>query len=114
MRTLTLDGWVRTGDIGYFDADLDLHIMDRDKEVIVYDCNVISPAELEFYLKKMEGVQDVKVFAVPDEDNGELPAAKIVLGKGVTLTKDAVDGFIVSQLGSLNALRGGVSFVEKL
>lgn len=114
MQALTLDGWTRTGDIGYFDEVLDLHILDRDKEVIVYDCNVISPTELELYLRKLLGVDDVKVYAVPDEEKGELPAAKIVTKKGVELTKEAVEEFIVSQLGPLKALRGGVSFVQRL
>lgn len=114
MRCLTMDSWCGTGDIGYFDESLDLHILDRDKEVIVYDCHVISPSELELYLMKMEGVVAVKVFAVPDVEKGELPAARIVVAKGLSLTVEAVNDFMVSQLGPLKALRGGVSFVGKL
>lgn len=113
-ETLTDDNWCRTGDIGYFDEDFDLHILDRDKDVIIYDCNVISPTELEFYLKKLEGVKLVKVYAVNDPEKGELPAAKIVTHEGVKLTPEAVNDFVTSQLGPLKILRGGVFFVDSL
>lgn len=113
-ETLTADGWCRTGDIGYFDEDFDLHILDRDKDVIICDCNVISPSELEFYLMKMEGIKSAKVYGVNDPEKGELPAAKIVTHEGVKLTAEAVNQFITSQLGPLKVLRGGVFFVESL
>lgn len=112
--TLTEDGWCRTGDIGYFDEELDLHILDRDKEVIIYDCNVISPTELEFYLMKFPGIAAVQVYGVPDAEKGELPAAKVVLNEGVTITEQEVNTFIASQLGTLKILRGGINFVHTL
>lgn len=107
-------GWIKTGDIGYFDEELDLHILDREKEIIVYDCNAISPHVLEFYLLKVPGVEQVRVFGVPDNCYGELPAAEIVVAKGATVTEEELNEFILAQLGPLKALRGGITFVNKL
>lgn len=113
---MTDDGWCWTGDIGYFDGDLDFHILDREKEIIICDCNVISPAELEYYIKKIPGVLSVKVYGVPDKDLGEKPAAKVILNtqNENQPTEDVIQEFILNQLGPLKSLKGGIQFVDKL
>jgi acyl-CoA synthetase (AMP-forming)/AMP-acid ligase II len=76
--TLTPDGWLRTGDIGYADADGYFYIVDRLKELIKYKGYQVAPAELEALLLTHPAVADAAVIGIPDEEAGELPKAYIV------------------------------------
>ena len=77
-ETITPDGWVRTGDIGYFDADGYLFITDRLKELIKVKGFQVAPAELEALLLTHPSVADVAVISRPDERAGEVPVAYVV------------------------------------
>ena len=72
------DGWVRTGDIGRFDADGYLFITDRLKELIKVKGFQVAPAELEALLCQHPDVADAAVIGRPDERAGELPVAWVV------------------------------------
>jgi len=76
-----VDGWVRTGDIGYLDADGYLFITDRIKELIRVKGFQVAPAELETLLLTHPAVIDVGVIGRPDERAGEVPVAYVV-GRG--------------------------------
>jgi acyl-CoA synthetase (AMP-forming)/AMP-acid ligase II len=76
--TITEDGWVRTGDIGYFDADGFLYVTDRLKELIKVKGFQVAPAELEAILLGHPLVADVAVIGRPDERAGEIPVAYLV------------------------------------
>lgn len=76
--TITPDGWVRTGDIGYFDADGYLFITDRLKELIKVKGFQVAPAELEALLLTHADVADAAVIGRADERAGELPVAYVV------------------------------------
>lgn len=76
--TITPDGWVRTGDIGHFDADGYLFITDRLKELIKVKGFQVAPAELEALLMTHPEVADVAVIGRADERAGELPVAYVV------------------------------------
>jgi acyl-CoA synthetase (AMP-forming)/AMP-acid ligase II len=76
--TITLDGWVRTGDIGRIDADGYLTITDRIKELIKVKGFQVAPAELEALLVTHPAVADVTVIGRPDERAGEVPVAYVV------------------------------------
>jgi len=76
--TLTTNGWVRTGDIGLFDAEGYLFITDRLKELIKVKGYQVAPAELEALLITHQSVADVAVIGWPDERAGELPVAYVV------------------------------------
>jgi acyl-CoA synthetase (AMP-forming)/AMP-acid ligase II len=77
-RTVTSEGWVRTGDVGYFDADGYLFITDRLKELIKVKGFQVAPAELEALLLTHPAVLDAAVIGRPDERSGELPVAFVV------------------------------------
>jgi acyl-CoA synthetase (AMP-forming)/AMP-acid ligase II len=77
-RTITSEGWVRTGDVGYFDADGYLFITDRLKELIKVKGFQVAPAELEALLLTHPAVLDAAVIGRPDERSGELPVAFVV------------------------------------
>lgn len=77
-ETITPDGWVRSGDIGYFDTDGYLYVTDRLKELIKVKGFQVPPAELEALLITHPAVVDVAVIGRPDERAGELPVAYVV------------------------------------
>jgi acyl-CoA synthetase (AMP-forming)/AMP-acid ligase II len=78
-QTLTPNGWLHTGDIGYVDADGFLYVVDRLKELIKYKGLQVPPAELEAVLLSHPAVADAAVIPSPDEEAGEIPKAFVVL-----------------------------------
>ncbi|HTV50700.1 MAG TPA: AMP-binding protein [Steroidobacteraceae bacterium] len=76
--TLTSDGWVRTGDIGYFDDAGYLYVTDRLKELIKVKGFQVAPSELEALLYTHPDVADAAVIGRADERCGEAPVAYIV------------------------------------
>ena len=75
--TLSPDGWVRTGDVGYLDEDNYLFIVDRKKEIIIRGGENISAAEVEAECYACDAVAEAAVFGAPDERLGEVPVAVI-------------------------------------
>jgi acyl-CoA synthetase (AMP-forming)/AMP-acid ligase II len=71
------DGWYRTGDVGYLDADGWLRITDRSKEMIKVRGFQVAPAEIEAVLHGHPAVEDCAVFGVPDAANGEAIVAAV-------------------------------------
>jgi acyl-CoA synthetase (AMP-forming)/AMP-acid ligase II len=95
-RTLTGDGWCRTGDVGHVDADGFVQIVDRLKELIKYKGYQVAPAELEAVLISHSMVADAAVVASPNEEAGEVPKAFLVLKE--TADPDAVANEVVAYL----------------
>jgi long-chain acyl-CoA synthetase len=89
-RTIDTDGWLRTGDAGYFDAEGYLYLHDRIKDMIVSGGENIYPAEVENVLLSHEAVVDAAVIGVPDEKWGETVKAIVVLAPGATLDEGNV------------------------
>lgn len=78
-REVLCDGWYRTGDIGYLDADGWLRITDRSKEMIKVRGFQVAPAEIETVLHEHPAVQDCAVFGIPDGADGELVVAAVAI-----------------------------------
>ncbi len=72
------DGWLYTGDLGYFDKYQNLFIVGRIKNVIIRAGVNIYPEEIETYLLKHSMVKEVLVQGVEDINLGEVPHAKII------------------------------------
>jgi acyl-CoA synthetase (AMP-forming)/AMP-acid ligase II len=72
------DGWLHTGDIGYY-KDGEVYITDRLKELIKVKGFQVPPAELEAILHSYPAVADVAVIGIPNEQSGEVPKAFVVL-----------------------------------
>ena len=77
-----VNGWYRTGDLGYRDEDGYFFVVGRSKEVIVSGGTNIYPAEIEEIISGIDGVREVAVVGVPDETWGESVKAAIVLADG--------------------------------
>ncbi|MCA9981232.1 MAG: AMP-binding protein, partial [Anaerolineales bacterium] len=111
--TITADGWLRTGDIGYVDDEDDFYIVDRLKELIKYKGFQVAPAELEGLLLTHEAIADVAVIPVPDEEAGELPKAFVVLKPGAELTAEALQAWVAEQVAPHKKIRL-VEFVDSV
>jgi acyl-CoA synthetase (AMP-forming)/AMP-acid ligase II len=82
-KALDEEGWLRTGDGGYVDAEGYLFLTDRIKDMIVTGAENVYPAEVEEVLAQHPHVAEVAVFGVPDERWGEVvTAAVVVCGDG--------------------------------
>lgn len=74
---VTVDGWVRTGDLGQLDADGCLHLLGRTTDMIIRGGHNVYPAEIERVLRRHPGVLDAVVVGLPDGD-AEAPVAFVV------------------------------------
>ncbi|WOL04146.1 4-coumarate--CoA ligase-like 7 [Canna indica] len=98
-------GWLKTGDICYFDQDGFLYIVDRLKELIKYKAYQVPPAELEHLLQFLPGVADAAVIPYPDEEAGQIPMAFIVRQQGSNLSEIEVMNFIAKQVAPYKKIR---------
>jgi acyl-CoA synthetase (AMP-forming)/AMP-acid ligase II len=90
-------GWVRTGDLGFLDADGYLHITGRKKDIIVRGGYNISPAESEAALCRHPAIAEAACVGYPDERLGERMAAFVVLAPGATApTLEEVEAFLLA------------------
>nr|ADK56478.1 luciferase [Taximastinocerus sp. FGCA-2010] len=113
-ETIDEDGWLHSGDIGYYEEDGTIYIVDRLKELIKYKGYQVAPAELENLLLQHPDIADAGVTGVPDGFAGQLPAACIVLEPGKTLTEKEVVDFLAERVTPTKYLRGGVIFVDRI
>jgi len=97
-KTVTADGWLRTGDIARMDADGYFYIVDRLKDIIIASGFNIVPREVEEVLFEHPKVQEAVVAGVPDARRGETVKAYIVLKPGETATVDEIVAFCKERL----------------
>ncbi|HJZ47856.1 MAG TPA: AMP-binding protein, partial [Roseiflexaceae bacterium] len=105
------EGWPRTGDIGYADADGYFYIVDRIKELIKYKGYQVAPAELEAVLLAHPAIADAAVIPSADEEAGEVPKAYVVR-RGAVST-DEVIAFVAERVAPYKKVRA-VEFIEQI
>lgn len=99
------DGWLRTGDIGTFDADGYLSIVDRAKDMLLYKGYNVFPRELEELLHAHPAVAGAAVVGRPDAEVGELPVAFVVLVPGAAVTDAELQEYVNAQVVPYKKLR---------
>jgi long-chain acyl-CoA synthetase len=82
------DGFFRTGDIGYRDANGYFYILDRLKDMIVTGGENVYSGEVEAVIYQHPSVREAAVFGVPDPQWGELVAASVVRKPGMPLSEN--------------------------
>ncbi|KAM7302560.1 4-coumarate--CoA ligase 1-like [Ixodes scapularis] len=117
-EVLSTDGWFRTGDLGYYDAEGRIHVIERLKEMIKCMDNVVTPAELEEILTTHEAVAEAAVVGVPSSKYGEAPTACVVVKDGFEKNLESLATelreLIAGQAAVFKQLYGGVFFMKSL
>jgi acyl-CoA synthetase (AMP-forming)/AMP-acid ligase II len=107
------DGWMRTGDAAYMDADGYVFIYDRVKDMIVTGGENVYPAEVENAIFGHPDVADVAVIGVPDGQWGETVKAVVVAKPGVEPDAASVIGWARERIAGFKAPRS-VDFVAAI
>ncbi len=105
--------FIRTGDVGRFDADGFLTLFDRKKDMVISGGFNIYPSDLEAVLRAHPAVADVAVVGVPSAQWGETPVAFVVRRAGDDTPADALLQWTNDQLGKTQRL-ASLEFIDEL
>lgn len=114
---LSRNGWLRTGDVAYYDEDGFMFITDRMKELIKVKGFQVAPAELEALLLTHDQIVDAAVIQIPDDESGELPRAYVVLkdgSKATDETRKEIYEFVKERVVPYKRLDGGILFIDTI
>jgi long-chain acyl-CoA synthetase len=92
------EGWLRTGDLAYRDADGDLHLVDRRSDLILVSGFNVYPAEVERVLDAHPAVAESAVIGMPDARTGAAVRAVVVLAEGQRATFEELQAYAAEQL----------------
>ncbi len=105
--------WLRTGDVGKFDADGFLYLVDRKKDMILSGGQNIYPADIEATIIEHDAVHEVAIIGVASRKWGETPLAVVVLAEGHSIDADQLTSWSNSRLGKQQRIAATV-FVDEL
>ncbi len=108
-----IDGLLSSGDVGHIDAGGRLFIDGRDDEMIVSGGENVFPREVEDLLADLDGVVEVAVIGVDDEQFGQRLKAFVVLADGVELSSVEINSHIKANLAAYKTPRE-VEFLDEL
>ncbi|XP_022918337.2 uncharacterized protein [Onthophagus taurus] len=113
-KSITPDGWFRTGDMVRYDENGMFYIADRIKELIKVKGFQVPPAELEEIIRNFHGVADAAVIGISHEVSGEIPRAYVVPKHGVKLDPNHLRNFVDEKVAPYKRLSGGVAIVNEI
>ena len=105
--------FIRTGDVGRFDDDGFLTLLDRRKDMVISGGFNLYPSDLEAVLRQHPAVADAAVAGVPSERWGETPAAWVVLREHATIDAEALRTWANERLGKTQRI-AYLRFVDEL
>lgn len=108
-----INDWLYSGDLGRFDEEGFLYIVDRKKDMIIRGGENIYPVEVEEVLYQIPQVLEAAIVGVPHDVYGEVPKAYIALKQGEQLTAEEVLAYCATQLAKYK-LPFEVEFLEAL
>jgi fatty-acyl-CoA synthase len=107
-----LDGLMASGDVGHLDAEGRLFIDGRDDEMIVSGGENVFPREVEDLVCRLDGVDEVAVVGVADDDFGQRLRAFVVVADGAGLSADDIKAHVQANLARFKVPRDVVFLGE--
>ena len=128
-KLFTEDGFLKSGDLGYYDDNEFFYFLGRIKDVIkvegIVDLDkqkyfndlaqigvIVSPTELENILLKNKEIENAAVIAIKSEEYDEIPLAFVKLVNGSNLSPEDIQKFVDDQVNYYKKLRGGVRLID--
>ncbi|XP_017775787.1 PREDICTED: 4-coumarate--CoA ligase 1-like [Nicrophorus vespilloides] len=108
------DGFLKTGDVAYFDENFCLYIVDRVKEMFKFRGMHYVPAKVEAILQNHPQIQVATVIGVPNFRDENHAMAVVVLVKGSTITAQEIEEYVNGQVEENLKLRAGVEIIEEM
>jgi long-chain acyl-CoA synthetase len=100
-----VDGWYRTGDVGWLEPEGWVHLTDRSKEMIKVNAFQVAPAEVEAVLHGHPSVVDCAVFGIPDRAAGEVPVAAVQVDPDAPVEAAELQQLVADSLATYKRLR---------
>lgn len=113
-EVLDEDGWIHSGDIGFFDEINNLHVVDRKKDVIKVNGHPVFPSEIEDVIKRFSSLEQVSVAGIEDVEHGSPVPAALAVTTSDQITDDDVVRIVAEHLPKHKQLLGGCYFVKEL
>ncbi|XP_012222074.1 luciferin 4-monooxygenase-like [Linepithema humile] len=108
------DGWLHTGDLGYYDDDGEIFLVDRLSEFINYRAIKISPAEIEALIQQHPAVLEIAVVGVPNDIDEEHVMAFVAKVPGKEMTELDITNLVEQNMPWYCRLHAGVKFMQRL
>ncbi len=108
-----INGWLHTGDIGIFDENGFLSIVDRKKDMLIYNGYNVYPRQIEEHLYEHPAVAAAIVVGIQDVNVGEKPKAFVVLRQGVSATEEEIMSFVNDKVVHYSRIRE-LEFIDQL
>jgi acyl-CoA synthetase (AMP-forming)/AMP-acid ligase II len=111
-RTL-VNGWLHTGDMGYYDKKGYIYIADRKKDMIISGGENVYPREVEEVLYRHPAIAEAAVIGIPDDYWVEKVHALVILKEGTTATAEEIMAFCKKNIAGYKTPKS-VEFVSSL
>jgi long-chain acyl-CoA synthetase len=103
--SITPEGYLHTGDVGYQDEDGFIYLVDRIKDLILCSGYNVYPRVIEEAIYQNEAVDETIVIAIPDEYRGQSPKAFIKLKEGYSSSAEDMQTFLKDHLSTIEMPR---------